>query len=127
MKNLNYQTGKLGEQIGRQHLIEKGYQIIKSNFQTRFGEIDLIAVKDKRLIFIEVKLKIGDQFGTPEEMADKHKIRRVQQIAQIFLKDNPSLASRFPQYQIDVVCLVLNPDQSINRISHWENIDNEMA
>lgn len=127
MKNLNYQTGKLGEQIGRQHLIKKGYQIIKSNFQTRFGEIDLIAVKDKRLIFIEVKLKIGDQFGTPEEMINKTKLTQIKKTAEYFLQTNPEIAKKYPTFQIDAVCLVLDDQQKIKRINHWENIDNEMV
>ncbi len=127
MKNLNFQTGKSGEEIARKHLIKNGYRIVQSNFRSRFGEIDIIATKDKKLAFVEVKLKIGEQFGSPEEMADKYKIRHVQQISQIFLQDNPRLASRYPQYRVDAICIVLNNDLSVKRITHWENIGNEMV
>lgn len=126
MKNLNYQTGKFGEKLARDYLIKKGYQIVAANFHNRFGEIDIIAAKNRYLVFVEVKAKIGETFGSPEEMADKYKIRRVQQMATVFLRDNPTLASKYPQYRIDAVCLVLDEDNNITRFNHWENLGNEM-
>ena len=127
MKALNYQTGKLGEQIGRKYLVDKGYQILQSNFHTRFGEIDLIATKDQKLIFVEVKTKIGDQFGDPEEMIDRRKLAKVQMMAEIFLQKNPQIARQYPAYQIDAVCLVLGPNNEVVRINHWEDLSSEMV
>lgn len=126
MKNLNYQTGKVGENFARQFLVKKGYQIIESNFRTRFGEIDLIATKDKKLIFIEAKSKIGEDFGSPEEMVGRAKLGQIQQMAEYFIQTHPQLAIDHPSWQIDAVCIVLNSDQSVNRLNHWENIGNEM-
>lgn len=126
MKNLNYQTGKIGENFARQFLAKKGYQIIEANFRTRFGEIDMIATKDKKLIFIEVKSKIGVEFGSPEEMVGRTKLTQIQKMAEYFLQGHPRLAASNPQYRIDAVCIVFNPDQSVNRFNHWENIGNEM-
>lgn len=126
MKNLNYQTGKIGEDLARQYLIKKDYQIVESNFHTRFGEIDLIATKDKKLVFVEVKSKIGEDFGSPEEMVNRTKLSQIQKTAEYFLQNHQPLAAVNPHYRIDAVCIVLNPDQSVNRISHWENIGNEM-
>jgi putative endonuclease len=126
MKNSNYQTGKIGEKIAREFLIKKGYRIIQPNFRTRFGEIDLIAGIDSRLIFVEVKLKIGEDFGSPEEMVNRHKVSQVQKMAEVFLQINPQFANNSQSYQIDTVCIVLNPDQTVKRINHWENLTNEM-
>lgn len=127
MKALNYQTGKLGENLAREYLIHKGYRILQNNFHTRFGEIDLIATKDKKLIFIEVKSKIGDQFGTPEDMIGKNKLARVQNMAEVFLKNNSQIANAYPTQQIDAVCLVLGPNNEVVRISHWEDLNSEMV
>jgi len=121
MKKFNYQKGKQGETIAKNFLIKKGYQIIKTNFQNRLGEIDLVAVKDKALIFIEVKLKSGEQFGSPEEMITPGKIWQIKRIAQAFLQENPKLATNHPLYRIDAVCIVLE-DTEIARINHYENI-----
>jgi len=127
MKQFNYQTGKLGEEIGRQFLQKKGYQILQSNFQTRFGEIDLIASKNQRLIFVEIKLKIGQQWGRPEEMINKNKILQIQKTALSFLQNNPQLAQKNPLYQIDAICIVCNQDGRPTIINHYENIGDELA
>lgn len=127
MKALNYQTGKKGENLAREYLVNKGYRILQSNFHTRFGEIDLIGTKDKRLIFIEVKTKIGDRFGSPEEMVDKRKLRKIQMMGAVFLQSHPQIAEAYPAYQIDAVCLVLGPNNEIVRINHWEDLSSEMV
>lgn len=122
MKDLNYQKGKKGEEIAKNYLIRKGYQILKENFRTRLGEIDIIAHKRETLIFTEVKLKIGEDKGTPEEMINLKKINKIQQIAEIFLQNYPEIAEKFSFYRIDTICIVLNSDKSIKRINHWKNI-----
>jgi len=127
MKNLNYQTGKLGEDLAKQYLIKKGYKILTNNFRSRFGEIDIIAVKNKTLTFVEVKLKIGEDTGSPEEMIGQKKVKRIQKMAEIFLQKNPSLAQKFPLWRLDAICIVLNPDGSSKRITHWKNISDEMV
>ena len=127
MKNLNYQTGKLGEDLARQYLIKKGYKILTSNFRSRFGEIDIIATKNSTLVFVEVKLKIGEETGQPEEMINHKKTNQIQKMAEIFLQKNPSLAQKFPLWRLDAICIVLNPDGSSKRITHWKNISDEMV
>lgn len=127
MKKLNFQTGRSGEEIARQHLIKNGYQIVQSNFRTKFGEIDIITTKNKKLAFVEVKLKIGEQFGSPEDMINKTKTAKIKRIAEIFLQTNQKIANSYQCCQIDAVCIVLNNDLSVKRITHWENIDNEMV
>jgi putative endonuclease len=122
MKKFNYQTGKIGEEIAQEFLAQKGYQIITSNYRTRFGEIDLIAGKGKKLFFVEVKLKIGEDFGSPEEMIDYHKLDKIQNLAKFFLKTNSELASRYPFLQIMAVCIVLNRDKTIKRINCYEMV-----
>lgn len=127
MKTLNYQTGKIGENLARKYLAKKGYQIVAGNFHTRFGEIDVIATKDQKLIFVEVKTKIGDQFGTPEEMIDRRKLAKIQMMAEIFLQKNLQTARQYPAHQIDAVCLVLGTNNEIMRINHWEDLGSEMV
>jgi putative endonuclease len=127
MKNLNYQTGKFGEDLAKQYLIKNGYKILTSNFRNRVGEIDIIASKNNALIFVEVKLKIGEETGQPEEMINSKKISQIQKMAEIFLQNNSSLAQKFPLWRIDAICIVLNPDGSSKRITHWKNISDEMV
>lgn len=121
MKSFNYKKGKQGEKIARDFLIKKGYQIIKSNFQTRLGELDIIASKDTFLVFVEVKLKNGENFGTPEEMISPKKLRQVQQTAEAFLLQDKDLKIKFKQYRIDAVCITLENNE-VKELKHYENI-----
>ena len=126
MKRFNYKVGKKGEEMARNYLAKKGYQILESNFATRFGEIDLVCAKDEKLIFVEVKLKIGEVYGTPEEMIDVKKVAQVRKTAQRFLLNNSRLAAKYPVYQIDAVCIVLAKDGSPSRIDHYESLTQEL-
>lgn len=123
IKDQNFKRGRLGEKLAGEHLKKKGYKIIEQNFSTRFGEIDLIAIKRKKLVFVEVKLKIGDKFGSPEEMITSGKVRQVQRTAQTYLLKEKKISEKFSDYQIDAVCIVLDEDdKSVDRIEHYENI-----
>lgn len=122
MKQQNFEIGKLGEDIARKHLLSKNYKIVTSNFKTKFGEIDVIALKDNVLVFVEVKLKIGDFFGKPEEMINPHKMFQVQSTAENFLQNNQKLAKSVESYRIDAICIVLNQNKEVERVDHYENI-----
>lgn len=122
MKQLNRQVGKKGEEIAENYLRDRGYLIIDKNSSTKFGEIDLIAAKDGLLVFVEVKLKQTEDFGTPEEMIGKNKIAQVKRTAELYLLNNPQVLSSFEKFQIDAVCVVTGLGGEIARINHYENI-----
>ena len=122
MKQLNYQKGKIGEGIAEKFLIKNGYKSIKSNFQNRWGEIDLIMTKKKTLVFVEVKLKVSDQYGAPEEMINPGKIKQITRIGQLFIQQNPKIAHDFPAQRIDAVCIVLDENKKVKRINHYKDI-----
>ena len=122
-KRENYSKGKNGEDMARQFLVNKGYRLIEMNYTNKLGEIDLIVTDDFTLIFVEVKLKIGDKFGTPEEMITKRKLSQVKRVAEGFLVLEKQIAKKFDKYRIDGVCIVLNDDRTVNRINHYENIN----
>ena len=122
MKVFNRELGKRGEEIAKSYLEKKGYKIVSKNFRNRFGEIDLVATNKGKIIFIEVKLKIGDSFGSPEEMINSKKLFQVQKTAWAFLKQNPEIAQKYQIYRIDAVCIVLGEGDRVLRISHYENM-----
>ncbi|MEK7497453.1 MAG: YraN family protein [Patescibacteria group bacterium] len=122
MKQQNYETGKTGEELAGEFLEKKGYKIIERNFRTRFGEIDLIVSDKDSLVFVEVKTKVGEDFGTPEEMINLNKIEKVQRMAEIYTVKNSGISEQFSGLRIDAVCLVLNMSMSLSRIDHYENI-----
>ncbi len=122
MKQKNYEVGKLGEKLAENFLVKNGYRLITRNFHTRFGEVDLVVERNKKLIFVEVKLKIGEEFGTPEEMITKHKLRQIEMTGQSFLMKYPEYEKFYESMQIDAVCIVMDTNREVLRMDHYENI-----
>jgi len=69
--------GSLAEDKAEEFLLAKGYQIVTRNFQTRFGEIDLIVKKDNVIVFVEVRYRKNDLFGSPFESISSKKIKSI--------------------------------------------------
>lgn len=116
MKKFNRQTGASGEGIAAGYLQKKGYTILERNFRNKFGEIDIIAKDNGTLVFVEVKSKTGTDFGSPEEMIHAGKLNRVRRMATVYM--NGELVS----CRIDVVAVVLNGDEEVVRLTHYENV-----
>lgn len=117
-KQLNKLIGKQGEDMAVELLKDNGYQILDQNNSTKWGELDVIATKENILIFVEVKLKTSEDFGTPEEMISKNKLIQVKRTAEMYLLNNPDIAKKYDRYQIDAICIV----KDTGRITHYENI-----
>lgn len=118
MKEFNLKTGQLGENIARKYLEKKGYKILEQNYRTKYAEIDLIARQKNEIIFIEVRTKRGELFGTPEESLNKRKLKKLWWNAQGYAH---KVHWQGP-YRIDAVCIVLGQDNSALRINYYENI-----
>ena len=101
--------GDLGERLARKYLEERDYKIVGRNYQKRWGEIDLIAEKNKILVFIEVKTRTknkSERYGPPEEAVNFSKQRKLIKAARSFLFEN-----RYPgktNWQIDVIAVELD-------------------
>lgn len=118
MKKFNLQTGMIGEEIAKKYLEKNGYKIIARNFKTKYAEIDLVARHKNELIFVEVRTKVGENFGTPEESLDKRKLRKLWWNAQGYV----SQVGWSGPYRIDAVCIVLKLDKTVERIDHYQSI-----
>ena len=69
------ETGKLGETLAKDWLINRDYQIIETNWRYGKWEIDIIALKNEKLHFFEVKTRRTSIYGHPEDSVDKNKLR----------------------------------------------------
>jgi putative endonuclease len=84
------QLGQKGERLAAQFLQEQGYMILQQNFRCQYGEIDIIASKENRLIFVEVKTRSTTRFGTPGEAVTSRKQQQVSRAALSYLSNNNS-------------------------------------
>ena len=117
-KQYNKETGNLGEYLARQYLQEKGYKVIEQNYRSRYAEIDLVARHKDVLVVVEVRTKVGERFGSPEETLNGRKLYKVKRNAMAYAAH----AKWDKLYRVDAVCIVLNEDHTVCRINHYENI-----
>lgn len=105
-----------GELLAHKELLKKGYVILERNFRNKFGEIDIIAQDRDTLVFVEVKTKIGEDFGLPEEMVGKGKLQKIRNMAMVYT-NGKSVVCR-----VDVVAVVLGAKNEVVRLTHYENV-----
>lgn len=112
--------GRLGEEIARAELEKKGYAIIEQNWQSKRGEIDIIAKKGDVLVLVEVRTKAGEQFYSPEDTLTYIKKRKLLWNAKAYVAQKKYRGL----YRIDAVCIVLRGDgtEAPQRVSHYESI-----
>lgn len=112
-------TGKLGEEIASKYLIKKGYKIIGKNFRKGYGEIDIIAIYQNILVFVEVKTRTTDLFGGAKESISRAKIHTLVNTAQFYKLIHKNLPEAL---RIDAILISLSPDNIEENIEHIENI-----
>ncbi len=98
--------GNEAEKKALEYLSQKGFRVLFQNFSTPLGEIDLIGLVENTLIFVEVKYRASDLFGSALEMVGYQKQQKLKKTAASFLqkhKQYQSLACRF-----DVVAITAN-------------------
>src|SRR5271165_3433808 len=100
----NKSLGNYGESLAQQYLKDQGYRILEINFHNKIGEIDLIAQDGKTICFVEVKTRQSTVQGQPYEAINYWKIRKLSQMASIYLKykfQSLEISSRF-----DVISII---------------------
>jgi len=124
--------GDLGEKIAEKYLKNKGYKILEKNFRYKnYGEIDIIAQKNKRklliflkpkhLTFVEVKTRkiSGNSSYRPEDNITYFKKKQLIKLSKIYLSQNKKFLN-IP-YQIDVIAIEIL--QEIIESAHNQRIE----
>lgn len=85
-KPFHFALGERGEAAACHYLSQNGYQILETNYRCPLGEIDVIARRDGRTVFIEIKTRSSNQFGEPQEAVHAQKQAKLMKIAAWYLK-----------------------------------------
>jgi putative endonuclease len=101
--------GKKGEAAAAEFLKGKGYRILRTNYRTPLGEIDIIAKDGEVVVFVEVKTRADDSFGHPYEAVTSRKREKMRRVALCFLK---GLKKEVPA-RFDVLSIRVEGGQSI--------------
>ena len=111
--------GGRGETIAANYLKERGYELVEANYRCPWGEVDLIMNEGECLVFVEVRARTGEAFGTPAESVTYVKCERLIATAETYLQ---GLEVMPKEWRIDLVSIVFGGRGGRPRIEHIENI-----
>lgn len=97
--------GLLAEDFAEGLLKKKGYKIIERNYSTKFSEIDIIALKEDTLVFVEVKARWGRKYGLPIEAVTSRKLAKIMRAGEIYSIKHKNLPKKL---RVDVVAIEIN-------------------
>lgn len=112
------QTGEAGEEYCAKYLKKHGFKILDRNYRKPFGEIDIVAVKNNVLCFVEVKTRHYKSLTQPYEAVDFRKRQRIINAAQAYLTEKDyRMFCRFD------VCEVITDKDTLKllRLNYIEN------
>jgi putative endonuclease len=135
VKTPKRQTGDIGEDVACKYLQNKGFSLLERNYLRKWGEIDIVAERAKKLYFIEVKTVTTPSSGAhdagresrhvprgtyrPEENVHPAKLMRLHRAIQTYLLDHKVPEDK--EWQIDIASVYLNMD---TRKAHVEMLEN---
>jgi putative endonuclease len=96
------QIGSQGERKAKEFLISNNYEIIKTNFHSPYGEIDIIAQDDETLVFIEVKTRSCDLDSALNSISIS-KRKKISKTASYFLSKNHSFEDMFTRFDVIII------------------------
>jgi putative endonuclease len=103
MLNRQQQFGKKSERLAADFLKRTGYRILETNYRSKMGEIDIIAMEKHTIVFVEVKARNTSRFGSPKGAVTPAKQRKISMVALDYLKRSgqTGASARFDVVAID--------------------------
>lgn len=114
------EIGRLGERLAARYLDSIGYRVLQRNFRCPLGEIDIIAQDGETLVFVEVRTRTGDTYGTALESLTFEKLDRLKRLALYYIQ-----AERGGEVpcRIDLVAVEFNESNTgEHRVEHIRGI-----
>ena len=113
--------GMMGEQMASNYLEEQGYSIVKRNDRLHHLEVDIIALKDNVLHFVEVKARMSEALQPAEAAVDVRKAKRIIAVADKYILSQ----NRQETAQFDIITVVREGDGFT--LHHIEDAFNAMT
>jgi len=108
----------LGEDKACEYIKKLGFKILERNFRKGYGEIDIVALDKDILVFVEVKTRTSNQFGTPLEAITYWKLKSLIKTAEFYKLTHPKLPESL---RIDAVSIILSGNE-VQNIELTKNI-----
>ncbi len=104
-------VGIQGEKRVAQFLRQRGFNVVKRNYQCRFGEIDIIAENNEYILFVEVKTRKLNALVSGLEAVDSHKQSRLTLSAQDYI--SKTFCEKQPRFDVAEVTVYEKADDSV--------------
>ena len=111
------QSGDAAEEAAEKALKKRGCRTIARNYSSREGEIDLIIREGETLVFVEVRAKRSEKFGSPAESVTQAKQRRITRTAEHYLANEGAKYRQCP-LRFDVVSIRLDETGKPVEVEH---------
>ncbi|MCK5645280.1 MAG: YraN family protein [Anaerolineales bacterium] len=115
----NKTLGDFGEEVAADSLRAKGYRILARNWRTSAGEIDIIAEQNDVIVFVEVKTRTSDLYGTPQDAITQNKRRRIIRSSLVYLTEMDLLDR---DWRVDMVAILCGRNWVVTNVEHYENV-----
>ena len=115
-------TGAMAEQLVADRLAAAGWKILERNARTRYGELDIVALDNRTLVFIEVKAgRVGASFGPerPIIAIDRRKQQQVRRLATAWMTERRNLPP-YAEIRFDAVGVTLDRAGRAIEVEHIE-------
>ncbi len=109
------ELGKDGEVIARRYLEQQDYEILETNWRLGHLEADIIAYHNHHIVFVEVKTRTSDAYGSPEEFVDRNKRRAYIRLANAYMLQN----NRVEEARFDIVSVLFKDGKA--EVDHMVN------
>jgi len=119
MQKYKKAIGAFGERLAKEFLIRRGYEVLAANVRISKLELDIVARKDGRLIFVEVKTRLASNIGPAEDALKSSQIKDLKRAMSAYCRINKkSLESS----RLDFIAIDLKPKSSSAKIKHFQDI-----
>jgi putative endonuclease len=124
------EIGKIGENIAKAFLMKHGFSVKELNYRTKYGELDIIAEKDKKIRFVEVKAikvrgftHLETLHVKPEDNLTQEKWNHLRISAETYLRHKN--VPHVTPWQVDLACVYIDTDRKEGKVILMENIHKE--
>ncbi len=113
--------GRLAEDLVAARLARNGWELVERNARTRYGELDIVALDGRALVFVEVKAGRADSAFGPERPVlgvGPKKQQRIRRLAVAWIRERPDIP-RYAEIRFDAVGVTLD---NSGRVTDYEHI-----
>ncbi|MFT4127618.1 MAG: YraN family protein [Gordonia sp. (in: high G+C Gram-positive bacteria)] len=104
--NRRAEVARIGEDLAAEYVIGLGWTVLDRNWRNRYGELDLIAADDRRLVVVEVKTRASRTFADPATAVTPDKLQRIRRLTRMWLAQQ---SGHWSQIRFDIIAIKLDP------------------